>query len=113
MEIAASVVTNPSMVHILGWIIPDPLHIPPTVTVFPPISICTATSFFTVSVVIIALAASVPASKEPSSFGAIAFTPFTILSIGICIPITPVDATSTLAAGIPSISDAASAVALQ
>ena len=55
--IAASVMTNPNIVHIFGCIIPEPLHIPPTVTVFPPASKVTATSFEIVSVVMIAHAA--------------------------------------------------------
>ena len=32
----------------LGWIIPEPLLMPPMVTVFPPITVCTAASFLTV-----------------------------------------------------------------
>ena len=110
---STSLVINPSIVHMFGWIIPEPLHIPPTVTVFPPISISTAASFFSVSVVMMAFAASRPASRLPSSFGAMAFTPFAIRSIGSCIPMTPVDATSTLSSGIPRLSDAALAVSLQ
>ena len=41
---------------------PAPLHIPPIVTVVPPISNVTQTSFGCVSVVMIALAAALPAS---------------------------------------------------
>ena len=41
------------------------------------------------------------------------FTPFLIRSMGTCIPITPVEATSTLSAATPRISAAASAVSLQ
>ena len=95
LEIARSVVIKASMVHILGWIMPDPLHMPPTVTVFPPISNCTATSFGFVSVVIMALAASAASSRLLPRHGAIAAIPSLSFSIGSCIPITPVEATST------------------
>ena len=64
-EITASVVRKASMVHMLGWIMPDPLAMPPSVTVFPPISSSTASSFSQVSVVMMALAAAVPFSREP------------------------------------------------
>ncbi len=86
---------------------------PPMVTVFPPTSIWTATSFSFVSVVMMALADLVPLSRLPSRAGAIIFTPATILSMGSCMPITPVDATRTPSAETPKISAAASAVALQ
>ena len=59
---AASVVRKQSMVPMLGWIIPEPLAMPPSRTVLPPSSSSTATSFSTVSVVIIARAAA----AEPS-----------------------------------------------
>ena len=94
--IARSVVIKASIVHILGWIIPDPLLIPPSVTVLPSISKDTATSLLTVSVVIIALEASVPALMLPSKVLLIASTPATSLSTGSCIPITPVEATATV-----------------
>ena len=94
-EIAASVVTKLSIVHIFGWIMPEPLHIPPIVTVFPPKVSSTTTSFFTVSVVMIASAASVAAACVCASIGCIVSMPARILSIGICAPITPVEATST------------------
>ena len=79
---------------------PDPLHIPPMVTVFPPSAISTATSFFLVSVVIIAFAALVPASFVLDKTGAIVSMPAVILSMGSCIPMTPVEATKTLSSGI-------------
>ena len=92
---------------------PEPLHMPPMVTVFPPSSNWTATSLFFVSVVIIALDAPVPLSRLSSSRGAIALTPAVILSMGSCMPMTPVDATRTLSAGIPSAWAAAPAVCPQ
>ena len=105
-EIFTSVVINPSIVHIFGCIIPEPLHIAPILTIFPDISNSTATSFETVSVVIIALAASFAAfslcSKEFESDS----IPVQIFSIGSCIPITPVDAKSIEFSSAPS-SDAA------
>ena len=113
LEIAASVVTNPSIVHMSGWIMPEPLHMPPTVTVFPSISNCTAASLDTVSVVIIASAAIRPASLPSDLVRASSSIPAVIFSTGICIPITPVEATSTASAGISSVSAAHSAVFLQ
>ena len=113
LEITASVVTKASMVHILGWIMPEPLHMPPMVTFTPPTSNSTATCLLRVSVVIIASAACVPAASVASfSFASFA-TPSSILSIGSCIPITPVDATSTDSSGIPSAFAAAFAVLSQ
>mmetsp|Transcript_14167 Transcript_14167/g.41155 ORF Transcript_14167/g.41155 Transcript_14167/m.41155 type:complete len:206 (+) Transcript_14167:1302-1919(+) len=38
----ASHVTTPSMVAMLGWIMPDPLHMPPRLTSLPPSVICGA-----------------------------------------------------------------------
>ena len=113
LEIAASVVTKLSMVHIFGWIMPEPLHMPPSVTSLPPSVNCTAISFFTVSVVMIAFAASVPFSREPSFVSASTFTPALMRSIGSCIPMTPVEPTSTASFAMPSASAAASAVSRQ
>ena len=56
-EIAASVVIKFSVVAIFGQIIPLPFAIPPRRQFFPPSENPTATSFLTVSVVIIAVAA--------------------------------------------------------
>ena len=101
------------MVHIFGWIIPDPFAIPPIVTVLSPIWNCTATSFFFVSVVMIAFAASVPLSMPAFFTFASSEIPALILSIGSCIPITPVDPTSTPASSIPSTFAASFAVSWQ
>ena len=90
---------------------PAPLHIPPTVTVFPPTSICTATCLSTVSVVIMASAASVPCSNELPSFFGSSLIPAQILSIGSCAPITPVEATNTALSGTCNASDTAFASA--
>ena len=89
---------------------PEPFAIPPIVTVLPPISISTASSFSQVSVVIIAFAASVLASIESDLAAANFSTPAWILSIGSCFPITPVEPKSTASAGIPNTSLALSAV---
>ena len=83
------------------------------VTVFPPSATVTAISFFFVSVVMMALAELVTLSRLPSSVPDITWPPATILWIGICIPMTPVEATKTALAGIFRMSAAASAVALQ
>ena len=99
-EIAQSVVIKLSVVAILGWIIPLPLAIPPRAHLFPHISNSTATSFLTVSVVIIAVAAaSLPVYESVSARG---LTAFSIGSIGKICPITPVEATITSSGLIPS-----------
>ena len=77
-----SVVMKLNIVHMLGWIMPEPLHMPPMVTVVPSSSNCTATSFFVVSVVMMAVAADAPSSRVPPSFGAIISMPPVILSMG-------------------------------
>ena len=112
-EMHASVARNPSMVHILGWIMPEPLHMPPRVTLLPPSSNSTAICLGTVSVVMMAFAASAPASG-PSAFVSVSFRmPSFNLSRGSCMPMTPVEATSTASPGIPSSSPAHSASARQ
>ena len=112
-EIFASVVIKESIVHIFGWIIPDPFAMPPMVTVFPPISKDTAASFFLVSVVMIALAAAVPLARSGFFAAASTAMPARTLSMGSCMPMTPVEPTSTLSLSIPSISAASSAVSRQ
>ena len=101
---------KPSIVHILGWIIPDPLLIPPRVTVLPSISNVTAISLLIVSVVMIALDAAVPASMLSDKVLLISVTPLTSFSTGSCIPITPVDATATDSKSMPSSDSTALAV---
>ena len=51
-----------SIVHMLGWIMPEPLLIAPMVTVFPPSVNSMAVSFLIVSVVMMDSAARVPAA---------------------------------------------------
>jgi hypothetical protein len=81
------------MVAMLGWIIPEPLHIPPTRTVTPSRSSSTAWVFGRVSVVMIARAAASPA-RGTRWLQASAMPRFTA-SIGRYRPITPVVPTST------------------
>jgi len=97
---AASVVTKHSIVAMFGCNIPDPLAIPPTVTVLPSNSKLTAHSLISVSVVMMASAASRP----PFSLRASTALPMPgkTRSIGIGWPITPVEHTSTLSSGIPN-----------
>ena len=101
------------MVHIFGCIIPDPLHIPPSVTSVPSTKKRTAISLRCVSVVIIASAAVCPASNVSAFAAASNFIPSLIRSIGICIPITPVEPINTAFCGICNSSEAASASSLQ
>ena len=104
LEIFASVVIKASMVHIFGWIMPEPFAIPPMVTVSfrPRRSNVTATSFSFVSVVMIAFAARCPASQSLSSccLPAYVIPCFQTSRSGSCIPITPVEPISTPSSGI-------------
>ena len=81
--------------------------------VFPPISKVTAASFFFVSVVMIAFAASVPFSLLLFFASASILIPDFTRSIGSCIPITPVEPTSTLSASTPRTQAASFAVSSQ
>ena len=89
---AQSVVRKTSMVAILGWIIPEPLAIPPRRQATPPTVNSTATSFMRVSVVMIPSAASAEWSPRPAASSGI---PLRIGSISRGWPITPVEATTT------------------
>jgi hypothetical protein len=75
-----------------GWIIPDPLAHPPTVTVFEPIVSRAELSFLTRSVVMMASAAKTP----PPRLIAVErfFMPRSIFLMGSGWPMTPVEATS-------------------
>ena len=95
LSIAASVVINPSIVPMFGWIIPEPLHMPAIVTVFPSISTSTAASFGFVSVVRIAQDASSSLCLSAFNSGTNLLIPSLITSIGSCCPITPVEPTTT------------------
>ena len=92
---------------------PEPLHIPATVTCLPPNSNVHATSLLLVSVVIIASAASLASSLLLPSTLERAVTPDLILSIGSCLPITPVDATRTAVLGMFKAAAASAAVSAQ
>ena len=94
-----------------GWIIPEPLHIPPIVTVLPPISTSTATSFYRIRCHDRFCCQCCCFSGIQKQSGKILHA-FLIVSIGSCFPITPVDATRTSSLSIPSASAAAFAVSL-
>src|SRR3954470_7404917 len=101
----ASVVRTTSIVARLGASMPAPLAIPPTDQ---PSRCCTVV-FGTVSVVMIARAASGPPSAERPLAAAV--TPGSSLSIGSRTPISPVEATATSIAPRPSSAARCSAVA--
>ena len=90
---AQSVVMKQSIVPMLGWIMPEPLAMAPMVTVFPPRVREAASSFFSVSVVIMAWAAS---SEPPSFFSCPASTgaPASMAAMFSVWPMTPVEATT-------------------
>ncbi len=90
---AASVVTKPSIVAIMGSIMPEPFAIPPMTASRPPIDTRTAASFGNGSVVMIARAAADPWSGASAPIAA--GRPARILSRLSATPMTPVDATNT------------------
>ena len=106
---AASVAMKPSIVAMLGWIIPAPLAMPVTVIVTPSITTWRDTAFGTVSVVMMAAAASAQPSARrlPTAAG----TPATSRSSGRCSMITPVEKGSTLLPSTPRASPTAAQVA--
>ena len=71
---------------------------------------CKSAGTFTTNLV---KAAPVKWDKNQVTSGAIAFTPAAILSIGSCIPMTPVEATKTPFSATPKVSAAAFAVCAQ
>ena len=91
-EIAASVVMKTSIVAIFGWIMPEPLAMPPIWATLPPSSNSKAASLGTVSVVMMASSASAWFFPSPA---ASAGKPFSMGSSVICSPMTPVEATMT------------------
>ena len=105
-EMAQSVVKKHNIVPILGWIMPLPFAMPPMRTLLPPMTVSTATSFFTRSVVMIAWAAASDASAECSSAAYSAGMPSSITLIRRVWPITPVEETTT-SSGLQPISLAA------
>ncbi|MNT34247.1 hypothetical protein D3C72_1702170 [compost metagenome] len=99
---AASVVTNPNMVAMFGWIIPDPFAAPAIFTSRSSITRETQTSFLTKSVVRIAWEnCSAPSSSALMTVGSPAI-PLVTRSIFISSPITPVEATATSEGVTPS-----------
>ena len=97
---AKSVATKQNIVAFIGWIIPVPFEIPPSVMGRPPMSTRTAASLGWVSVVMIPSAACRPpwGDRAFTSFG----RPARILSMGRGRPMTPVEATRTRASGMRS-----------
>ncbi|GBD28750.1 hypothetical protein HRbin31_00771 [bacterium HR31] len=89
---AASVVRKHRVVASLGWIIPAPLAIPPTVTCAPPTVVTAAEVLGKASVVRMASAAWSP---DRDSDRAARGIPRRNASMGSGTPMTPVDATST------------------
>lgn len=102
----ASVVITTSMVASDGAIMPAPLAIAPTVQFW---SWCSAACFGTVSVVMIARAASSPPTSPPAISWTRCSTPGSTLSIGSRSPISPVEqtATSTAPVSVPQVDSAA------
>ena len=98
-EMAQSVVTKHSMVAMLGWIMPLPLEMPPSLTVLPPVSTSAAASLGMVSVVMMAVAAAL----EPSALNDLTSSgmPAAMGSMGSTWPMTPVEATTTSWGSMP------------
>ena len=96
----ASQLSMPSMVAMLGWIIPEPLAMPPMRTRRPPRSVSRAICLSTRSVVRIARAAPSPPSElSAATRGS---SPASRMSMGIGTPITPVEQISTSSAARPN-----------
>lgn len=98
---AASVATKASIVAIRGSIMPDPLAMPPMAIRRPSASKATAACLGTVSVVMMAVAASAPPSGERAA--AARRAPLAIASIGTRMPMIPVELTSTSSSAMPSV----------
>ena len=96
---AASVATNPSIVAMFGWIMPEPLAIPVTVTDLPPTSTFLDAPLDTMSVVMMASAALAQFAARRSAFAA--GNPATIRSAGNGSMITPVENGNTSSAEHP------------
>ena len=96
---AASVVRNTSIVAMLGWIIPEPLAMPPSTHCLPPTVNSTASCLGTVSVVMMPSTAASAWSPRPA---ASAGMPPAMGVISSGWPMTPVDATTTSSAAMPS-----------
>ena len=98
-SMAASVNTKPSIVAMSGAIIPEPLQNPAMVTRWPPSGSTSAAPLGKVSVVMIARAASSPASSCRFAFSSSSLA--AIFSWGRGSPITPVEAIQTPDFGAP------------
>ena len=98
--IVASVVISEIIVAIDGAIMPEPLTMPATVIVLPPIFAWTTADFSRVSVVMMPRRAAA-SFRRPSLAPAVAM-PARTLSIGRRWPMMPVDATRTFSAWQPS-----------
>ena len=101
---SASVVRTTSIVASAGASMPAPLAMPPTTNPSP----CATACFGTVSVVMIASAATAPPS--PESAACAARTPSSSCSAGSGRPISPVEQTTTSEAPVPTRSATSSAV---
>ena len=99
-SIAASVATKPSIVAMLGRIMPAPLLMPVTATVLPPSCTVSDAAFGTVSVVMIASAASAQWSGRASASAA--GSAASMRSCGSVSMITPVENGSTCSGRQPS-----------
>ena len=108
-ETFASVVRKMSVVARFGQIMPEPLHMPPTVTRPPASGNDAAACLGFVSVVMIAAAAFAPPSGESAL--AASRTPLRMRSIGRRRPIVPVEQTRISSTGRPSAAAAAFPVA--
>ena len=96
---AQSVVRNTSMVARSGWIMPEPLAMPPSLQGLPSTSKATAISLTLVSVVMMASAASrLWSPKAAASWGMAAAMGAT----SSFWPMTPVEATTTFSGAMPS-----------
>ena len=98
-EMAQSVVMNTSMVAIFGCIMPLPLAMPPSLHVLPPAVNSTATSLSRVSVVMMASATSSLFLPSAAQSGGM---PVLKGSMLMRWPMTPVEATMTSSAAMPS-----------
>mmetsp|Transcript_15138 Transcript_15138/g.36638 ORF Transcript_15138/g.36638 Transcript_15138/m.36638 type:complete len:379 (+) Transcript_15138:485-1621(+) len=103
-DTGASHVTTPSMVAMLGWIMPDPLPMPPILYTRPGLtSTSTAMVLRTRSVVQMAVAHAIAASLELLRLAASTGMALSSSVILMRLPITPVDSSSTSSAPKPSV----------
>ena len=111
-SMAQSVVTAQSMVPMLGWIMPEPLAMAPTVTVLPPISVVTAISLIFRSVVRMAWAASLDACSVSARAATRAGTPASMAVMFSSTPMMPVEQTAKSWGARPVAAAAAAAMRL-